>query len=100
MNINIDRLPEYQKAELGRYIQEMEIKTSISFFNNLVDHCVDKCVLTSWGGGFSSKNLTEAEGQCVSRCAEKFLKINQRAGFRFAEFQANQSIAAASQQQK
>lgn len=30
MNINVDRLPEYQKAELGRYIQEMEIKTSIT----------------------------------------------------------------------
>lgn len=50
--------------------------------------------------GFSSKNLTDAETQCVSKCAEKFLKVNQRAGFRFAEFQANQNIAAASLQQQ
>mmetsp|Transcript_2305 Transcript_2305/g.1645 ORF Transcript_2305/g.1645 Transcript_2305/m.1645 type:complete len:102 (-) Transcript_2305:59-364(-) len=100
MNINIDRLSEYQKGELGKYIQEMEIRTSITFFNNLVDHCMDKCVLTAWGGGFSSKNLTDGESQCLTRCADKFLKINQRAGFRFAEFQANQNIAAASSQQQ
>lgn len=56
--------------------------------HNLLDSCFEKCVLTSWGGGFSTRNLTESEGACLDKCASKFLKLTQRAGFRYAEFQA------------
>ena len=38
----------------------------------------------------SSKQLEDSEAKCISQCAEKFLKLTQRAGFRFAEFQSQQ----------
>jgi hypothetical protein len=34
---------------------------------------------------FRSKTLDKTEDECVSKCTEKFLKLNKRAGFRFAE---------------
>mmetsp|Transcript_65389 Transcript_65389/g.128378 ORF Transcript_65389/g.128378 Transcript_65389/m.128378 type:complete len:84 (-) Transcript_65389:271-522(-) len=34
---------------------------------------------------FRSKKLDKDEEGCVSKCTEKFLKLNKRAGFRFAE---------------
>ena len=34
--------------------------------------------------------MDDGELTCVSRCAEKYLKLTSRAGFRFAEFQAQQ----------
>ena len=42
----------------------------------------------------SSKQLESAEAKCVSQCAEKFMKLTQRAGMRFAEFQAQQQQQA------
>jgi hypothetical protein len=32
--------------------------------------------------------MDDSEITCVSRCAEKYLKLTSRAGFRFAEHQA------------
>jgi hypothetical protein len=32
--------------------------------------------------------MDDGELGCVSRCAEKYLKLTSRAGFRFAEFQS------------
>ena len=37
--------------------------------------------------GFRSKNLEESESKCVNQCAEKFMKLTQRVGFRFSEYQ-------------
>lgn len=34
--------------------------------------------------------MDDGELGCVSRCAEKYLKLTSRAGFRFAEFQSQQ----------
>lgn len=33
--------------------------------------------------------MDDSELDCVSKCAEKYMKLTQRAGFRFAEFQAS-----------
>ncbi len=38
----------------------------------------------------SSKHLNEGESKCVSQCAEKFMKLTQRVGFRLAEYQGMQ----------
>lgn len=62
-------------------------------YNHLVESCFDKCVAVGWNGSFSSKQLEDTEAKCVSQCAEKFMKLTQRAGFRFAEFQAQQGMA-------
>lgn len=90
-------------------------------YNHLVESCFDKCVMTEWGGvskslgsifidrilmvvafrgfiqGFSSKQLNETESKCITHCSEKFMKLTQRAGFRFAE---NQALKGAQLQQQ
>ena len=38
--------------------------------------------------GFRSKNLEEEESKCVTGCAEKYMKLAQRVGFRLGEYQA------------
>ena len=41
--------------------------------------------------GFRSKNLEESEAKCINQCAEKFMKLTQRVGFRFSEYQTIQA---------
>jgi hypothetical protein len=41
--------------------------------------------------GFRSKNLEEGEAKCVANCAEKFMKLSQRVGFRMGEYNAVKS---------
>eukprot|EP01039_Chlorochromonas_danica_P008695 gene8695-9580_t len=80
-------LPEYQKQELIKHLEEQQIKDSLKMYNKLVESCFDKCVMVGWGGNFSTKNLSEGENKCIHQCAEKFMKLTQRVGFRFAEYQ-------------
>ena len=42
---------------------------------------------------FRSKALDKKEDECICRCAEKYIKLTQRVGFRFAEHQAAQGAA-------
>lgn len=60
-------------------------------YNYLVESCFDKCVNVGWNGGFQSKSLDDVESKCVSNCAEKFMKLTQRAGYRFAEHTSNET---------
>jgi hypothetical protein len=39
---------------------------------------------------FRSKKMDDSELDCVSKCAEKYMKLTSRAGFRFAEHQSGQ----------
>ena len=39
---------------------------------------------------FKSKSLDTKEDECICKCAEKYIKLTQRVGFRFAEHQASQ----------
>ncbi|RYG99633.1 hypothetical protein EON65_50105 [archaeon] len=39
--------------------------------------------------------MSEHENKCVSQCTEKYMKLTQRVGFRFAEYQTQKG-----QQQK
>lgn len=41
--------------------------------------------------GFRTKNLEDQEGKCISQCAEKFMKMTQRVGFRMTEYHAAKS---------
>ena len=61
--------------------------------------CTDKCVgVGSWSGNFSSKTLIDGESKCIANCSQKFLKLTQRTGFRFAEYQAQKAQEAQAQQ--
>ena len=54
-------------------------------YNNVVRRCFDNCVT-----GFRSKTLSKGEIGCVEQCAERYIKMTQRVGLRFAEHQALQ----------
>eukprot|EP01038_Epipyxis_sp_PR26KG_P004173 gene4173-5940_t len=92
---SFSNIPSYQKDEFLRHLEEQQMKDSLKMYNNLVESCFDKCVVVGWGGGFNSKQLTDPEVKCMSQCAEKFLKLTQRVGFRFAEQQTLKEQAAA-----
>ncbi|CAM9586113.1 unnamed protein product [Chrysoparadoxa australica] len=57
-----------------------------------VYRCFNQC-----SRGFKSKHLDDKEGTCVSNCAEKFIKVTQRVGFRFSEHQAANAAAQQAQ---
>ena len=56
-----------------------------SMYNNVVMRCFDACV-----HNFRSKTLDTVEVKCTEQCAERYIKLTQRVGLRFAEHQALQ----------
>jgi mitochondrial import inner membrane translocase subunit TIM9 len=58
-------------------------------YNNVVMRCFDTCVT-----GFRSKTMSKYEIACVEHCAERYIKMTQRVGLRFAEHQAMQQKRA------
>jgi import inner membrane translocase subunit TIM9 len=90
MSDSFNKVPDYQKPELFKHLEEKQMADSLKMYNKLVEDCFDKCVTTGWGGGIRSKNLTDAEQTCVTQCSEKFMKLTQRVGFRFAEYSSGQ----------
>mmetsp|Transcript_7468 Transcript_7468/g.9952 ORF Transcript_7468/g.9952 Transcript_7468/m.9952 type:complete len:94 (+) Transcript_7468:211-492(+) len=89
MNSAVSQVPEHQKVEFMKHLEQMQVKDSLRMYNNLVGKCFDECVQ-----GFKSKKLTDTEDTCVEQCAEKFIKLTQRVGFRFAEHQQQQAAGA------
>lgn len=63
----------------------MQLKDSLSMYNNLVGRCFDGCVTS-----FRSKTLDKSEISCIEHCADRYVKMTQRVGLRFAEHQAMQ----------
>ena len=61
-----------------------------SMYNGLVERCFQTCVAS-----FRSKSLDKYETTCVENCAERYIKMTQRVGLRFAEHQAMQQKRAA-----
>lgn len=59
-------------------------------YNRVVVRCFDNCVT-----GFRSKTLSKSEVTCVEHCADRYIKMTQRVGLRFAEYQALQQQKAA-----
>ena len=59
--------------------------TYYSMYNNVVMRCFDTCIYN-----FRSKTLDKSEISCVEQCAERYIKLTQRVGLRFAEHQAIQ----------
>mmetsp|Transcript_28735 Transcript_28735/g.58749 ORF Transcript_28735/g.58749 Transcript_28735/m.58749 type:complete len:94 (-) Transcript_28735:290-571(-) len=77
---SIEAVPDFQRAELNKAKQIILREQGLLLHNSLVETCFMDCVKT-----FRSKKLDKDEEGCVSKCTEKFLKLNKRAGFRFAE---------------
>ena len=83
-------VPEHQQPKLIRHLEELQVRNSLKMLNILSERCFDKCVNTGWGGNITSKVLEKDETTCMQNCAEKYMKVTQRVGARFAEFAQNQ----------
>lgn len=53
-------------------------------YNNLVYQCFGTCVTS-----FRSKTLDKTEISCVEQCSQRYIKLTQRVGLRFAEHNNN-----------
>ncbi|KAJ8601582.1 hypothetical protein CTAYLR_005241 [Chrysophaeum taylorii] len=84
-------IPEHQKPEMMRSLETMQMRDSLRMYNNLVEICFTDCVRS-----FRSKAMDSKEEACVANCAEKYIKMTQRVGYRFAEHQAAQAPAGQS----
>ena len=90
MSNPIGSVPEYQQPELIRHLEELQMKSSLVMLNKLTEQCFDKCVVTGWGGSLGSKALEDTEKSCIVNCSEKYMKVTQRVGARFAEYAQTQ----------
>lgn len=59
-------------------------------YNTLTERCFTTCV-----SSFRSKTLDKSETSCIANCAERYIKMTQRVGLRFAEDQALRQKRAA-----
>mmetsp|Transcript_31026 Transcript_31026/g.34319 ORF Transcript_31026/g.34319 Transcript_31026/m.34319 type:complete len:100 (-) Transcript_31026:371-670(-) len=86
----VQNLPPHQQQEFMRKLEEMQMKDSLTMYNNLVERCFGQCV-----SSFRSKTLDKSEATCIENCSSRFIKMTQRVGLRFAEHQAMQQKRAA-----
>mmetsp|Transcript_7486 Transcript_7486/g.8948 ORF Transcript_7486/g.8948 Transcript_7486/m.8948 type:complete len:99 (-) Transcript_7486:51-347(-) len=87
---SVQNLPPHQQQEFMKNLEEMQLKDSLTMYNNLVERCFDSCV-----SSFRSKTMDKSEIGCVENCAGRYIKMTQRVGLRFAEHQAMQQKRAA-----
>mmetsp|Transcript_51173 Transcript_51173/g.147698 ORF Transcript_51173/g.147698 Transcript_51173/m.147698 type:complete len:98 (+) Transcript_51173:148-441(+) len=86
----VQGLPAHQQQEFMKHLEHMQLKDSLTMYNNLVERCFEGCV-----SSFRSKTLDKHESSCVENCAARYIKMTQRVGLRFAEHQAMQQKKAA-----
>mmetsp|Transcript_23502 Transcript_23502/g.42085 ORF Transcript_23502/g.42085 Transcript_23502/m.42085 type:complete len:95 (+) Transcript_23502:257-541(+) len=86
----VQNLPPHVQGEFMKTLEQMQMKDSLTMYNTLVERCFGSCV-----SSFRSKSLDKNETACVEHCAERYIKMTQRVGLRFAEQQAMQQKRAA-----
>ncbi|KAK9474893.1 Mitochondrial import inner membrane translocase [Dipodascopsis tothii] len=79
----MEALNAREQQEFQRLVEQKQMKDFSRLYGSLVQRCFGDCV-----NDFTSKALTGKEEQCISRCAEKFLKHSERVGQRFQEANA------------
>jgi len=47
---SISNVPDHQKAEFMRFLEDQQMKDSLKMYNFLVESCFDKCVAVGWNG--------------------------------------------------
>ncbi|KAL7574684.1 hypothetical protein ACA910_003027 [Epithemia clementina (nom. ined.)] len=90
----VQGLPPHQQKLFVKEMEQLQLKDSLSMYNNLVARCFDSCVTS-----FRSKTLDKSEITCVEQCSSRYVKMTQRVGLRFAEHQAIQQQQQAAVQQ-
>mmetsp|Transcript_23151 Transcript_23151/g.48906 ORF Transcript_23151/g.48906 Transcript_23151/m.48906 type:complete len:97 (-) Transcript_23151:224-514(-) len=86
----VQNLPPHIQGQFMQNLEQMQMKDSLTMYNNLVERCFNSCV-----SSFRSKSLDKYETSCVENCASRYIKMTQRVGLRFAEHQAMQQKRAA-----
>mmetsp|Transcript_8610 Transcript_8610/g.21166 ORF Transcript_8610/g.21166 Transcript_8610/m.21166 type:complete len:96 (+) Transcript_8610:3578-3865(+) len=86
----VANLPPHKQQEFMQYLEQMQLKDSLTMYNKLVERCSDGCITS-----FRSKTLDKYETTCLENCASRYVKMTQRVGLRFAEHQAMQQKRAA-----
>mmetsp|Transcript_33918 Transcript_33918/g.82026 ORF Transcript_33918/g.82026 Transcript_33918/m.82026 type:complete len:95 (+) Transcript_33918:58-342(+) len=86
----VQNLPPHQQGEFMKSLEQMQIKDSLIMYNTLTERCFATCV-----SSFRSKSLDKHESSCVENCTERYIKMTQRVGLRFAEDQAMRQKRAA-----
>ncbi|EIM86119.1 chaperone [Stereum hirsutum FP-91666 SS1] len=69
-----------EQAQMNRIIEKKQMQDFLRMYSNLVEKCFTSCC-----NDFTSKALSSKEEQCMTNCADKFLKHSERVGARFAE---------------
>mmetsp|Transcript_19409 Transcript_19409/g.41795 ORF Transcript_19409/g.41795 Transcript_19409/m.41795 type:complete len:97 (+) Transcript_19409:67-357(+) len=90
---SVQKLAPHQQQIFMKEMEQLQLKDSLTMYNNLVFRCFDSCVTS-----FRSKAMDKGEISCVEQCAARYIKMTQRVGLRFAEHQALQQAQAAQQQ--
>jgi len=72
-----------EQAHMSRILEKKQMQDFLKMYSNLVERCFNSCC-----NDFTSKALSSKEDQCLSNCADKFLKHSERVGARFAELNA------------
>ncbi|EAU86047.1 chaperone [Coprinopsis cinerea okayama7 len=72
-----------EQAHMNKIIEKKQMQDFLKMYSNIVEKCFMTCC-----NDFTSKALSSKEDQCISNCAEKFLKHSERVGARFAEANA------------
>lgn len=76
----MDQLNYNEQQQFQKIVEQKQMADFMRLYTSLVDRCFNDCV-----NDFTSENLTDREGSCLTKCAEKFLKHSERVGTRFQE---------------
>eukprot|EP00039_Didymoeca_costata_P023818 m.8431 g.8431 ORF g.8431 m.8431 type:complete len:92 (+) comp3890_c0_seq1:210-485(+) len=75
-----------QEKEVMAMLQRKQMEDFIYMFNNLTSKCFDTCV-----NEFNKRTLQPQEKTCAEHCMNKFFKVSERVGTRYAEYQKMQN---------
>ncbi|KAG5184507.1 hypothetical protein JKP88DRAFT_237616 [Tribonema minus] len=79
---SLGELSVREQAELMKHVDELQAKDGVKTFHNVVYRCYDHCVAS-----LRSSKLDAKEVACLQRCQNKYMRLHQRAGLRFQEYQ-------------
>lgn len=76
----LEGLSSKEQERLTQYMQDQELRQTLSSFAEASAYCFDTCV-----SSFRSNSLDNSETRCITNCTTKFLATSQRAAQRFIE---------------
>ncbi|CAH1261623.1 mitochondrial import inner membrane translocase subunit Tim9-like [Branchiostoma lanceolatum] len=75
--------------------QIKQFRDFLQTYNRISENCFVDCV-----HDFTSRKILETEDTCASHCLAKYMKVTQRIGQRFQEYQLTQNEAMIAAQGK